>query len=119
MTRFVWRSSGPGSSAELGAAVAELADEEAGQRGEVALAVGVPDVGALALDDDRDVGLVVRRHPGEVHPQVVAGRLLEGGVVELPDVGRLVDRHTRHCLTVHTVGKRFQPVDCLKRSIRT
>ena len=38
---------------ELGAAVAELADEQPGQRVEVALALGVVDVGALAADDDR------------------------------------------------------------------
>ena len=44
-----------GGVGELGAAVAELADEEPGQGVEVPLALGVPDVGALTADDDGHV----------------------------------------------------------------
>ena len=71
-----------GGVGELGAAVAELAHEEPGERVEVALALRVPDVGALAAHDHRHVGVVVGRVPGEVHPEVVAGGLLELVVVE-------------------------------------
>jgi hypothetical protein len=59
------------------AAVADLGDEEAGEAVEVALALGVVDVGALATGDDGDVGLVVGGHPREVHPQVVPGGALQ------------------------------------------
>ncbi len=74
---------------ELGAPVAELADEQAGQRVEVPLAAGVVDVRAVAADDDGDLGRLVAPHPGEMHPEVVARGLLqtvEVGVVE--GVGR-------------------------------
>ena len=70
-----------GGVGQLGAAVAQLAHEEAGQRVEVLLALRVPDVGALAPHDDGDVGLVVGRVPGEVHPEVVLGGSLELVVV--------------------------------------
>ena len=63
-----------GRLGEIGAPVTELAHEQAGQRVEVALALVVVDVGALALDDDRDVRV---RVAGEVHPQVVLGGALE------------------------------------------
>ena len=64
------------ASAMLGAAVAELVDEQAREAVEVALALGVVDVGALAAHDDGHLGLLVDGHPGEMHPQVVACRLL-------------------------------------------
>jgi hypothetical protein len=65
---------------QLGAPVAELGDEQARQAVEVAPAVGVPDVGALALDDHRDVVVAVDAVAGEVQPQVVLGGTLEVGV---------------------------------------
>ena len=87
-----------GGLGDLLAAVADLGDEQSGQRVEVALALGVVDVGALTPDDDRDVGLLVGAHPGEMHPQVVAGRLLQGGVVQ---VEALVDRHAAQSAAAH------------------
>ncbi len=62
---------------EFGAAVPGLDDEQAGQPVDVALALVVVDVGALAAHDRRHGGVLVRRHAGEVHPQVVVGRLRE------------------------------------------
>ena len=70
-----------GGLGQLRAAVAQLAHEQARQTVEVALAVHVVDVGALAADDDGHVGRVVGRVAREVHPQVVAGSLLEACVV--------------------------------------
>ena len=67
-----------GSLGQLGAAVPGLHDEQPGQPVEVALALVVPDVGTLTSRDDGDVGLGVRRHPGEVHPEVVARRAGHG-----------------------------------------
>jgi hypothetical protein len=72
-----------GRLGKLGTPVADLGHEQPGERVEVALAPGVVDVGALTPDDDRHVGVVVRRHPGEVHPQVVLRGLLQGGVVQV------------------------------------
>ncbi len=67
--------------AELGAAVAGVDAEEAGEAVEVALAVLVVDVAALAADDDRDLVVgAVGPHPGEVHPEMAFGQLLEAGV---------------------------------------
>ncbi len=64
--------------ADLGAAMAGVAAEEPGQAVEVAVAVLVIDVDALAARDDRDRMLgVVAAHPGEVQPQVPASHLLE------------------------------------------
>ena len=60
---------------QLGAAVADLTGEEPGQAVEVALAVLVVDPDAFTPDDDRDVA--GGRHPGEVHPEVAMGALLE------------------------------------------
>ena len=60
--------------AELGAAVAGVNAEEAGEAIEVAVAVLVEDVAALAADDDRDLVLVaVGAHPREVHPEMSSG----------------------------------------------
>ena len=49
---------------ELGAAVADLDDEQPGEPVEVAPALVVPDVGALAPDDDRDRARRPRRRSG-------------------------------------------------------
>ena len=57
--------------AELGAAVAGVDAEEGGEAVEVALAVLVVDVAALAADDDRDLVVgAVGAHPREVHPEM-------------------------------------------------
>ena len=63
---------------DLGPAMADLAHEQPGQPVQVALAVLVIDVLALAAHDDRDVARGKGRHPGEVQPQMALGLLLEG-----------------------------------------
>ena len=63
----------------LAEAVADLDGEEPCQRVEIALAVRVLQVAAVATDDDRDVALHVARHAREVHPQMVARSLLQLG----------------------------------------
>ncbi len=74
---------------ELGPPVAQLADEEAGQTVQVPLAAGIVDIHAVAADDDRHLAGLVARHPGEVHPQVIASRLLQVGEVGVVErVGR-------------------------------
>ena len=69
--------------ARLGDVVAPVADVDAEQRTErveVALAVVVPDVAALAAGDDRDLMiLAVAAHAGEMQPQVALGELLQVG----------------------------------------
>ena len=63
-----------GRLGQLGPTVPDLDDEQPGQAVEVAPAPVVVDVGALAPDDDGHLAAVlVRRVPGEVHPEVVAG----------------------------------------------
>ena len=62
---------------QLGATVADLAGEQAGQPVEVTLPVLIVDPRALTADDDRDLVVVARRHPGEVHPQVASCVLLQ------------------------------------------
>src|SRR2546422_9018418 len=57
--------------------VADLPREQAGERVEIALAVRVLEVAAVALDDDRDLALAIPGHPGEVHPEVVPGGPLQ------------------------------------------
>ena len=66
-----------GRLGELLAAVADLDDEQAGEPVDVLVAAVVPDLVALAADDDRHLAaaLLVGRVAGEVHPQVVAGGL--------------------------------------------
>ena len=98
----------------LAVAVADVDREEPGERVEVALAVRVPEVAAVAPDDDRDVLAVAEAaHPGEVHPQVVPGELLE--------VGRGTDsalpgRHDRaaaiddRCTSLSTTEPRIAPL---------
>src|SRR4029450_7652280 len=58
---------------------------------EVAVALLVPDVAALAADDDRDVVVGVRPQPREVHPEVPCGQLLEAAL----RYGLLGRRHVR------------------------
>ena len=70
-----------GGLGQLRAPVAELAHEQAGEPVEVALPVDVVDVGTLAADDDRNLGVVMRRVPGEVHPQVLTCLVLQAGIV--------------------------------------
>ena len=66
-----------GGLRQLAAAVPGLHDEQPGQAVEVAAALVVPDVRALALDHDRHGAGVVGRVAGEVQPQVVAGAVAE------------------------------------------
>ena len=66
---------------QLGAAVAGVDAEEAGEAVEVAVAVLVVDVAALAADDDRDLVVgPVGAHAREVHPEMALGQLLKAGV---------------------------------------
>jgi hypothetical protein len=60
--------------------MAELGDEQAGQAVQVALALGVVEIGALTLDHDGYVGVGVRPVPGEMHPQVILGSALQPSV---------------------------------------
>ena len=66
---------------QLRAAVPGLHHEESGEPVEVALAVAVPDVRPLAAHDHRNLLVLVRREPGEVHPQIVVRGLLQPGVL--------------------------------------
>ena len=66
-----------GSADLVAVRVAELNREQARERVQVALAVRVLEVAALAADDDRHLGVPVAAHAGEVEPQVVARLLLE------------------------------------------
>ena len=61
----------------LAEAVADVHREEAGERVEVALAVRVLEVAAVAADDDRHLAVPEPAHAREVEPEVVAGGLLQ------------------------------------------
>ena len=61
----------------LAEAVAEVDGEETRERVEVAVALRVLEVAAVAADDDRHVRLLVAAHAGEVQPEMVARCLLE------------------------------------------
>src|SRR6185503_2794503 len=63
--------------AQLRPPVAGVDAEQRREAVEVAVAVLVPDVGALAADDDRDVCSVEGAVAREVHPQVAFGEFLE------------------------------------------
>jgi hypothetical protein len=79
--------------------VAGVAAEQRAEAVEVAVAVVVPDVGALAAGDDRDLVLVVvAPHSREVHPEVLAGDLLQAGagIALRVDVLRGCDSHFPH-----------------------
>ena len=64
----------------LAVGVADLDGEEACERVEVALAVRVFEVAAVASDDHRDFPVAVAAHAREMQPEVVARSLL---VVEI------------------------------------
>ena len=66
---------------QLGATVAELRGEEPGQAVEVALAVLVPHVGALAAHHHRDLVGLVGAHAAEVHPQMATRLLAQVGIL--------------------------------------
>src|SRR5215813_8898684 len=59
-----------GRLSDLGATVADLADEQACQSVQVSPAALVEYVIALTAHDDLNVAVVVARHPGEVQPHV-------------------------------------------------
>src|SRR6188768_3910452 len=69
-----------GGLAELGAAVAGVAAEEAGEPVEVAVAVLVPDVAALGAGDDRHLAVLIGPHAGEVQPEMALCQLLHACV---------------------------------------
>jgi hypothetical protein len=70
--------------AQLGTAVTRVDAEEGGEAVEVAVAVVVPDVAAVALDDDRYLVIGPERaHPREVHPEVALGLRLKVARVSL------------------------------------
>src|SRR5205814_7519388 len=66
-----------GGLAELGAAVPRIHAEQRREPVEVAVALLVPHVRALAANDDRHLAPVKAPVPGEVHPQMPLGELLE------------------------------------------
>ncbi len=70
-----------GGFGQLGSAVSELVDEQAGQTVEVAAPLGVPDVGTLTADDDRDLARRIGGMAREVHPEVIATGRLQSGVL--------------------------------------
>ena len=70
-----------GSGAEFLATMTDLNGEQAGEAIEVLAPLVIPDVAAVALDDDRHVAtLVVHGVTREVHPEVIARLLCEGVV---------------------------------------
>jgi hypothetical protein len=72
-----------GGLGELGPAVPGLDDEQPARPSRYLAAVRVPDVGALALHDGGHRVVLVRGHPGEVHPEMVVGPAVavHGGAV--------------------------------------
>src|SRR5947209_2568061 len=64
-------------------AVADLHGEQARQGVEIALAVCVLEVAAVAAHDDRNVAVRVRAHAREVQPEMIAREALELGDVDL------------------------------------
>ncbi len=73
----------------LAVRVADLHGEEPAEHVEVALAVRVEEVGALAALDDRDLAVAVAAHRGEVQPEVILGLALQFRV------RARLDRHVR------------------------
>ncbi len=71
----------------LAVRVAHLHREEPGERVEIALAMDVLEVAALAAHDDRRL---VAAHPREVKPEMVAGGALQ--VLDAPRYGRCAHR---------------------------
>ena len=82
---------------DVGASVAELVDEQAGQAVQVPLALGVVDVGALTPHDHGHLALLVDGMAGEVQPQVVAAGCLQAGEVLVGVGGGHVARHRYRC----------------------
>ena len=62
-----------GGLAEFGTTVAGLHGEQTGETVEVALAVLIPHIAALAAGNDRHLAVGERTEAGEVHPQVTLG----------------------------------------------
>src|ERR671914_667698 len=78
---------------DLGAAVADVHAVQGAEPVEVAAAVLVVDVAAVAAHDDRDLVLRVERaHAGEVQPHVLARQLLQLGRREFLDRGHAPPR---------------------------
>src|SRR3954451_19714559 len=104
--------------AELGAAVAGVDAEEAGEAVQVAVAVIVVDVAAVAANDDRDLPLVVvGAHPREVQPEVALRQFLQGRY-NLPARLRR-DRHTKllsYCDGMDTASSTQVPIQVVIRS---
>ena len=97
---------------DVGAAVPELVDEQAGEPVEVALALGVVEVGTLAAHDHGHLALLVDRVAREVQPQVVATGLLQAGELVVGVGGGKVVRHGYRCpraLVVVLVGGERSP----------
>src|SRR5262249_10624315 len=61
----------------LAEAVADVDRKQTRQRVEVARAVDVLEVAAVAADDDRHLRVAVPAHAGEVHPEVLLRKLLQ------------------------------------------
>ena len=78
------------------AAVAGVDAEQGGQAVEVALAVVVEDVAALAAGDDRDLTIGERGHLREVQPQMAAGQRVEVTLRVVVRVHRRLYSHRRH-----------------------
>src|SRR6185437_13847894 len=62
---------------DVGTAVADVDAEQRRETVEIALSVLVVDVTALTADDDRNLVVLVGRHPREMHPQVTPGEFLK------------------------------------------
>jgi hypothetical protein len=62
---------------DLRTAVAGVDAEQRRETVEVALAVGVVDVAAFAARNHRHVVVLIRAEPGEVHPEIALGHLLQ------------------------------------------
>ena len=83
-----------------------------GRRGSCLPSV-VVDVGALAADDGRHGGVLVRRHAGEVHPQVVVrglGEVRRSWLSGSPGVGLLAELEVDEALGGAHAGQRADPL---------
>ena len=82
---------------ELGAAVADVHAVQRREPVEVALAVLVVHVAAVALHDHRHVAVLVHPHPREVHPQVALGQLLQVRAARVTALGLLAQCGACRC----------------------
>jgi hypothetical protein len=73
---------------KLRASVPDLDDEQPREPVEIALALVVPDVRAVAAHNHGHVAALIRRHPGEMHPQVLARAVRQVVVAGFVDVLR-------------------------------